>query len=106
MLTTTFQNSTGETFELKEGNAGVYSPLATLKDGQTYDVTFDPNATYREYWVGSTTKGMVVTITSDDCTDHKYITVMKGGRLDKIRRLQQPKGDVKQKKQWWNTWRH
>lgn len=104
MLTTTFHNKTGETFELKEGNAGVYSHLKTLEDGKTYDVTFDPNATYREYWVGSTTKGMVVTITSDDCTAHKEIKVMKGGRLDKIERSQQPKGNVKQKKQWWKAW--
>jgi hypothetical protein len=106
MLTTTFHNDTGETFELKEGNAGVYTHLTTLKDGKTFDVTFDPNATYREYWVGSTTKGMFVTITTDDCTDNDHIKVMKGGGLDKSRRSPHPKGDAKHKKQWWHTWLH
>lgn len=106
MLKTTFHNITGETFELREGNAGVYAHLATLKDGKTHEVTFDPNATYREYWVGSTTKQMVITITSDDCTDHKEIKVMKGGELDKIPRSQQPKGDAKHKRPWWHNWRH
>lgn len=107
MLKTTFHNATGETFELKEGNAGVYSHLTTLKDGKTFDVTFDPNATYREYWVGSTTKGLVVTITSDDCNDNSNIKVLHGGRLDKTPRNPQSKGTADHKRpSWWHFWRH
>lgn len=111
MLTTKFENQTGETFELKEGNAGVYSKLATLPDGGTYNVNFDTNATYREYWVGSNAKGMLVTISSDECSDNDIIRFLPNNEIKKIPRvLHQTRADSmkspSKRVQWWQFWRH
>ena len=77
MLKTRFHNKTSEEVELKEGNGGVYSFLQNLKSNDHYDVVFDPNATYREYWVGSNSKGSI-TISSDDCVENENITIKDG----------------------------
>ena len=91
MLITKFINGTKEVLEVKEGNAGIYSKIATVQAGESCDVYCDPNATYREYWVGTNSSGMVVTITSDDCADSETITVVdQMGKIKKEKR--QPLG--------------
>ena len=97
MLSTRFHNKTTEEVELKEGNGGVYSSLKTLKSNDHYDVVFDPNATYREYWVGSNSKGSI-TISSDDCVEHDDITITDGPKADMKRRSKQ---NSQNGRPWW-----
>lgn len=111
MLTTKFVNETGEAFELKEGNAGVYLKLATLANGGHFNVSFDTNATYREYWVGSNAKGLFITISSDECSDNECIKIKPNNEVEKIPRLQhQTRADSmkspSKRPEWWQFWRH
>lgn len=81
MVTTVFDNATDLEFSLKEGNAGVYTNIATLQPNQknTHNVDIDPNATYREYVVATGVEGQKVFVTSDDCADNEQITIIKNG---------------------------
>ena len=98
MWITKFINGTQEKLEVKEGNAGIYSKVATVPPGGNCNLTYDPNATYREYWVGTNSSGMVVTINSDDCADSEEITVVD--RMGNIRKtLRKPRSIAKSK--WW-----
>lgn len=55
---------------LKEGNAGVYRKLSTLtKGGGKYVIVVNPNATYREYWIGEESHSAIVVIPSDDAIE-------------------------------------
>lgn len=99
MWTTKFINGTDEKLEVKEGNAGVYSKIAIVGPGGSCDVKCDPNATYREYWVGTNASGMVVTINSDDCADSEAITVVD--RMGNIVKTPRPKPGSKAKLKWW-----
>jgi hypothetical protein len=101
MLSTRFHNKTGEAFDLKEGNAGIYSKLATVSNADHYDVSFDPNATYREYWVGTNSRGMVVTISSDDCADSESINIYSGPKIVKNPRPEASKQNQLKTKSWW-----
>jgi hypothetical protein len=76
MWITKFINGTQERLEVKEGNAGIYSKIASVAPGGSCNVQCDPNATYREFWVGTNSSGMVVTINSDDCAESEEITVV------------------------------
>jgi len=91
MLSTRFNNKTGAEFDLKEGNAGIYSKLATVPNDGHYDVKFDPNATYREYWVGTNSRGMVVTISSDDCAASDIIDIQSDLKIKKYPRSETSK---------------
>lgn len=104
MLSTRFNNKTGDSFDLKEGNAGIYSKLATVPDNQHYDVSFDPNATYREYWVGTNSRGMVVTISSDDCADSESIDIQRDLQITKRPRPEASKQNQLKTKPWWLQW--
>lgn len=81
MVTTVFDNATDLPFDLKEGNAGVYTNIARLEPNQknTHNVDIDPNATYREYVVATGVEGQKVFVTSDDCADNAKITIVKKG---------------------------
>lgn len=81
MVTTIFENATDLEFNLKEGNAGVYTNIATLHPNKqnTHNVDIDPNATYREYVVATGVEGQKVFVTSDDCADNERITIVKKG---------------------------
>jgi len=72
----------GYSLELKEGNAGVFSKLGQLKDGASFTISIDTNATYREYLIGSSISHPLI-ITSDELIDFKVITViLKNGELN------------------------
>lgn len=101
MLSTRFHNKTGEAFDLKEGNAGIYSKLATVLNDEHYDVSFDPNATYREYWVGTNSRGIIVTISSDDCADSESIDIHTGPKIEKHPRTDASKQSPSKTKSWW-----
>jgi hypothetical protein len=85
-LTTVFVNKTTVDFKLKEGNAGVYREVTTLKGLDSADATpseknkhaleFDEKATYREYRTVSRPGGQKIQITSDFCLDHSTIYIV------------------------------
>lgn len=81
MVTTVFDNATDIEFNLKEGNAGVYTNIAKLLPNKQnkHNVDIDPNATYREYVVATGVEGQKVFVTSDDCADNEKITIVKNG---------------------------
>lgn len=75
MGTTTVINKSHCVIEIEEGNAGVWSKIATVEPNKSYRLTLNPNATYREYLLfhvvvnplGSTPPTRKkVTLTSDD----------------------------------------
>ena len=84
-LKTKVLNHTKYEITVKEGNAGIYSPLQTLKpfhgattkpDSCTIEV--DQNATFREYWMVLPLEHQnlpKMVVTSDDCVDSKSITI-------------------------------
>ena len=92
-LTTTFVNLTTVDFKLKEGNAGVYREVTTLKglqkdappcESNKHSLEFDEKATYREYRTVSRQGGQKIQITSDFCLDHSTIYIeLKSGTKDK-----------------------
>ena len=72
-------NLSNNTIILKEGNAGIFNELATLRKGESMDLSISPNATYREYWfaaVDSGSAGHKVILTSDDCLDSKEVRIV------------------------------
>lgn len=77
-MKTEIVNSTGELFDLKEGNAGAFRFFKQLKAGEKVSIKVDPNATYREYMVATTpTPGKPILLTSDDFSEFKVITIQK-----------------------------
>jgi len=72
---------------LKEGNAGVYAVLGLLaKGGGTYDITVNPNTTYREYWIGAESVGVFFIISSDDAIEYREMGVeLIDGKYDVTR---------------------
>lgn len=72
-------NATKNKIILKEGNAGVYSVLGTLKQGESKTLKVSPNATYREYWFAADperTEDKII-LTSDDCMEYKEVTLVE-----------------------------
>lgn len=76
MVATEIVNGTEDDLSLKEGNAGVYREIKTLKPNQKHTIEIDPNATYREYVVVKAPGGDKVFVTSDDCIDNATITIV------------------------------
>jgi hypothetical protein len=75
MVATEIKNGTDGNLYLKEGGAGVYRDIKVLDPGKKQIIEIDPNQTYREYLVVSTT-GDKVFVTSDDCIDNSIITII------------------------------
>ena len=84
MVTTTVINHSGSGVEIKEGNAGVYSMVGVVANGDSRSLTINPQATYREYWCAlapNDTGGNVI-LASDDCETNEVVEIyMKGGKL-------------------------
>jgi hypothetical protein len=79
MVATEIVNATEDSLFLKEGNAGVYRDIKTLKPLDRHTIEIDPNATYREYVVVSAPRGDKVFVTSDDCIDNSTIKIVVDG---------------------------
>jgi len=76
MNTTEVINRSGHRLTLKEGNAGVYCTLAEISDGESFTVSFDPNHTYREYWIGATDIDYPLIVPSDEVSECEVITII------------------------------
>lgn len=84
MVTTRVINQCGCVIEIEEGNAGVWSNIATVQPDKSYNLTLNPNATYREFVLfnevvaspGSTATRRKITLTSDDCMDASEIRIL------------------------------
>lgn len=69
-------NTTGEEFLLKEGTAGIYRLLKKLKPDESYTISVDPNATYREYWCAvKDDDPKAVILSSDDCQEYSVVRI-------------------------------
>ena len=75
MLLKRIVNGSGHVLTLKEGNAGVYSTLAEVSDGDSFIWSFDPSATYREIHISSATIGEPLIVSSDELADFDVVTV-------------------------------
>lgn len=76
MNTTKIINLSGVRLTLKEGNAGVYSNVAVLSEGESFTFGFDPNSTYRELWIAATENYGVLIISSDELAELESITII------------------------------
>lgn len=75
-------NESDNDYLLKEGNAGVYSILKQLEKRRgRFTIRYNPNATYREYWVGTDKAEVETVFSSDDCMDYDCITIRNGPRV-------------------------
>lgn len=76
LYSTTVINLSGNDYVLKEGNAGVYSQMSKLppRSGK-FTIQCNPNATYREYWVGTDLAKVATIISSDDCMEYEVIKI-------------------------------
>jgi len=73
---------------LKEGNAGVYAVLGLLaKRGGAYNITVNPNTTYREYWIGAESIGVITIISSDDAIEFREMRVERIGGIYDVARV-------------------
>ncbi|KAG0555587.1 hypothetical protein KC19_12G180200 [Ceratodon purpureus] len=86
-LETKVINESSSEVTLQLNNAGAYLDIEKLKKGQYYLIKTEPNATYREYWVG-VVKDSPITFTSDDCIGSKEIKINEGNVVKMI-----PRGD-------------
>lgn len=90
---TIVQNDSGSPVELKLSNAGVHLKIKKIENGGSYTIQSEPNATYREYWVGSV-EGTPIVFSSDDCIENEKIIIQPGGTAQNIprKRATSPKG--------------
>lgn len=51
--------------------------LTVLEPGVSYKVHVDPNTTYQDYYTGKDCNGGLLMISSDDCVDNKYVTIIE-----------------------------
>ncbi|KAG0614446.1 hypothetical protein M758_6G177600 [Ceratodon purpureus] len=81
MMTSEILNYTDGIYLLKEVRGKSYTQLAELRgNGSTFSIDCDPNATYRDYWVGTTSIGdEIITISSDDLQEHSAIVLTRSG---------------------------
>ena len=82
---TIVQNDSGSQVELKLSNAGVHLKIKKIENGESYTIKSEPNATYREYWVGSV-EGTPIVFSSDDCLENEKIIIQSGGTAQNIPR--------------------
>jgi hypothetical protein len=75
MRISTIINDTTQVFEIDEGNTGVYTTKSWLDSGQRLSIKFDPNATYREYWLKNEADEKVLDISTDDLAEYNTITI-------------------------------
>jgi len=86
-LETKVINESSSEVTLQLSNAGVNLVIEKLKNGECYLIKSEPNATYREYWVGAV-KGTPIVFSSDDCLSNKEIKINEGNVVKMI-----PRGD-------------
>ena len=93
MLLTRLANGTHYPLMVSEGNGGVYSWVSEVRPGDHFDFFFDPNATYREFLIASSTIGRLI-ISTDDTVEYVQITIIcEGEELSmKGSRRPQPRG--------------
>jgi hypothetical protein len=79
-------NGSGSKVVLKLSNGGTHVILKEIEDRQWHTIGTEPNATYREYWVGSI-EGTPILFSSDDCLGNKEIKIQNGGKVEMIPRI-------------------
>ncbi|KAG0599860.1 hypothetical protein M758_12G183800 [Ceratodon purpureus] len=85
-LETKVMNESSSEVTLELNNAGAPIEIGNVKNGDYYLIKTEPNATYREYWVGAV-KGTPLVFSSDDCLTNKEIKITE----DKVEMI--PRGD-------------
>jgi hypothetical protein len=62
--------------KVKEGNAGIFRNIITLEPKKVYEISHDPNATYREYTlIMLPNRTQLRMLSSDDFNDWKKIKI-------------------------------
>jgi len=77
MFTTEIINRSGYFLKLREGNAGQYTQVAEINDGESFTVSLDPNSTYKEFeFVIPPDYSCKLKLSSDELTDWEVITII------------------------------
>lgn len=78
-------NENGKEVVLKMSNAGVHIKVKSVKRGECYTITPEPNATYREYRVGEV-EGTPIVFSSDDCLKNEEVIIKTDGEFQMNKR--------------------
>jgi hypothetical protein len=82
----------GKDVKIREGNAGSTRELCILKPDKTFDIYYDKNATYREYFfITNPDNTKLRVLTSDDFAEYKEISIFEeGGEVDWMGTAERP----------------